>query len=200
MRSEYWSKENEEDLAKAWIAEGSLKAHLPKFPGRTYQALIKHAHKMGLGPRPHSDRGVPPYAMQAMMAELKKAPGTRTEIAERANLTVTAVCQQIKKTKPGPRGKTHIIGWRRRSTGYLPTPVYASGPGENVPMPAPLTNTAKSRINRARSRIRALNEQIPGKKVNPFATAAGLVVAPAAGNGRVYQQSMSIKDDEMEAA
>jgi len=36
--------------------------------------------------------------------------------------------------------------------------------------------------------------------VNPFATAAGLVAIPEGMRGRVYQQSMSIRDDDREAA
>jgi hypothetical protein len=40
----------------------------------------------------------------------------------------------------------------------------------------------------------------PKKEVNPFAAAAGLVTIPEGQRGRVFQQSMSIKDDEMEAA
>lgn len=47
------------------------------------------------------------------------------------------------------QGKLHIAGWRRARKGPM-RPIYAWGPGETAPKPAPLTAAEKSRSHRWR--------------------------------------------------
>jgi hypothetical protein len=47
------------------------------------------------------------------------------------------------------QGKLHVTGWRRASRGPMRA-VYAFGPGETAPKPAPLTGAEKSRSHRWR--------------------------------------------------
>lgn len=190
-----WSPGEIEIVRAAWLGEGNFKSCLRLLDNRTYAAASTYAkRRLNLGPRPHSDRGVPAYAWDMVMAELKKSPSTSPELIEKTGLSEAAVCKQLRLSKPGKRGKTHIVDWRRRSTGGSPVAIYAIGPGENAPMPAPYTNAEKIKATRLRRGTR--KTCMNSKRINPFASAAGLVEAPRGEPGRVYIHLTDSKDDE----
>jgi hypothetical protein len=164
------------------------------FPGKSYQAIVKLAHRKHLGPRKHSDRGRPGFARQQLLDELKKHPGTPAELMRRTKLSCAVTYRWMNDIPTGPRGEIHIRGWQRHPTGGEPSPISMFGPGEDMPRPSALTNTAKSRTHRARARVR--NEGAVTAQTNPFATAIGLVRAPEAGVGRIYRQPMNVKDED----
>lgn len=192
-----WSDEEIEIVRAAWLGDGNFKSCLRLLDNRTYAAASTYAkRRLNLGPRPHSDRGVPAYAWDMVMAELKKSPGTSTELIQRTGLSEAAVFKQLRESKPGKRGKTHIVEWRRRSTGGSPLAVYAIGPGENAVKPVPYTTAEKIKATKARRRSNKTCIQL--KSVNPFAAAAGLVIAPAGEVGRIYHHLWD--EPEQEAA
>jgi hypothetical protein len=63
--------------------------------------------------------------------------------------------------------------------------------------PKPASPSIEERRRKARVRY---HRRLAAAKQNPFATALGLVKAPANGSGRVYQQSMNSEDEYREAA
>lgn len=190
-----WSDEEIEIVRTAWLGDGNFKSCLRFLDNRTYAAAQTYATKrLKLGPRVHTDRGVPAYAWERIAAELKKCPGTSVELVERTGLSMCAVYDELRLSKPGRHGKTHVIEWRRRPTGGVPTAVYALGRGENAVKPVPYTNAEKIKATRARKGTR--KTRLRSKKVNPFAAALGLVEAPKGNPGRVYIHLTDSKDDE----
>lgn len=187
-----WTDEQNELLRKLWPTGESLKPHLEFFGNRSYTTIISHAHKiLGLGPRPKSDRGLPGYAWDMIRAELAKLPGSAPDLIRRTGLTTAPVCKYLREANPGPDGEIHIIAWRKRlATGGAPVAVYAIGPGENEPRPAPYTTSEKWKMKRAR--------RSAGR--NPFAAAAGMVCAPALTTGRVFIHLTDSPEEELEAA
>jgi hypothetical protein len=194
MNRTKFTPEQEALLTRIWPTGDSLKRHMAALGNPPYSTIVSHAHKvLNLGSRPKSARGRAAYAWPAIEAELKKDPGTAPELIKRTGLTMAPVCHHLREFNPGPNGRVHICDWRKRSRGGSPIAVYAIGPGENAAKPAPFTNAEKWQKKVSRKRPPA----------DPFAVAAGLVVAPVIASipkGRVYQLSMSFKDDEMEAA
>ncbi|MGB8422212.1 hypothetical protein [Paraburkholderia sp.] len=189
-----WTPEQEALLARIWPTGESLKKYMAELGDRPYSTIVSHAHKvLKLGSRPVSARGRAAYAWPTIEAELKEGPGSASELVKRTGLSMAPVFEHLRKANPGPNGKVHIIVWRKRSEGGDPVAVYAIGPGENAPKPAPFTTAEKWQRKIASRPVAA----------NPFAVAAGFVTAPVITSiptGRIYQQSMSIKDDEMETA
>jgi hypothetical protein len=185
-----WTPEQDELLKKLWPTGESLKPYLELFGNRSYTTIITHAHRnLQLGSRPKSARGVPGYAWDMIKEGLKKAPGTAPELIKRTGLTMAPVCKRLSDAPKGKHGEIHILMWRKRSTGGDPVAVYAYGPGPNAKKPEPFTAHEKWLLKVARREA----------KSNPFSTAAGLSVLPVGGGGRVYQHSMDVADEPMEA-
>jgi hypothetical protein len=69
--------------------------------------------------------------------------------------------------------------------------MWALGNEMDEPKPQPKSMTQACREWRQRQRIAQ-------GRMNPFASIAGLVSIPEGQRGRVFQQSMSIEDDELE--
>ena len=193
-----WSDEEVAIVREAWLGDGNFKSCLRFLDDRTYAAAQTYATKrLKLGPRTHTDRGVPAYAWERIAAELKGAPGTSAELVARTGLSPCAVYDQLRLSKPGKRGKTHVVDWRRRQTGGNPIAVYAIGPGENAAKPVPYSNAQKIKATKARKGAR---KTVSRKKINPFAAALGLVEAPKGEPGRVYIHLTDSKYDELEEA
>lgn len=186
-----WTPEQEALLIRIWPTGESLKRYSKELGDRQYSTIVSHAHRvLKLGSRPKSARGVPGFAWEMIADELARHPGTASDLIKRTRLTMAPVYAHLRKANPGPTGLIHVVTWHRRSSGGGPVPVYALGPGKNAPKPDPYTTSEKWHIKKARR----------GKKSNPFATAIGVVPVSLVGTGRVYQQSMSIRDDEEMAA
>jgi hypothetical protein len=176
-------------VKRVWLAGGSIKPYLGEMGDKPYTTVVSHALKtLGLGPRPKSDRGQKEYAWSLIEAALRSSPGTVPEIAQRTRLVFGTINKRLNLANAGPTGKVHVVEWEKRSNGGRPVPTYAWGPGENAPMPAPLTTAEKNQ--RAKRRKKAAN--------NPFASAAGLIAAPKGEPGRVYLHLWD--DHEREAA
>ena len=194
-----WSKEEIEIVRDAWLGKGNFKSCLKLLDNRTYAAASTYAkRRLKLGPRPHSDRGVPAYAWDQIKVALAKGPATTSDLMKSTGLSESAICHQLKLSKPGKRGKTHVIEWRRRPTGGSPIAVYALGRGENAVKPQPYTNAQKIKATKARRRANKTCTR--SKRVNPFASLLGLIEAPAGQPGRVYIHLTDSPEEHMEAA
>lgn len=190
-----WTEQEEADLYRIWFSGENLKKNLHLFGDRSYMTVVSHAHMLEYGPRPHTNRGVVPFARETVLDNLKKfGPGVIPELAERTRLTKQAITKYFKPKFAGPKGDFHIVDWRRRPQGGAYIPVYAFGPGQNAVRPAPRTNAELCRVQNQRNREKRIAAGERPRFVNPFATAAGLVQAPIGKPGRVFQQDMSVDE------
>jgi hypothetical protein len=186
-----WSDEEIDIVRNAWLGEGNFKSCLRFLDNRSYASAATYANKR-FGPRVHSDRGVKPFAWDLIKAELTKSPATSGELVKRTKLSESSVSEQIRESNAGPQGRIHIIDWRRRARGGTPHAIYAIGPGENATKPNPIPYEEKVAANKRRRR--ANRTCVVSKAVNPFAALLGVSIVPKAPQGRIYRQSMSIKD------
>lgn len=169
-------------VERVWLAGGSIKPYLGELGDRPYTTVVSHALKtLKLGPRPKSDRGLQAYAWDSIKTALESSQGTTTQVSHRTRLYIRTVNKFLCAANAGPGGQVHVIDWEKRSNGGKPVPVYALGPGENAPIPAPLTVAEKNK--RARSRRKGAR--------NPWLSVAGLVEAPQGATGRIYAQDMT---------
>lgn len=181
-----WTSQQDSDLRRIWVSKESLKSHLHLFGDRNYPAVVRRAHVLKLGRRPHNNRGATPFASERTLVELKRGPGTVKQLSARTGLCDAAVGRCLTPPKAGKDGRFHITDWLRRTNGGCYTPVYAYGPGENAPLPTPKSNADLCRDKRSRQRATAISRGDSPRSINPFATAAGFVNVPTAPSGRVY--------------
>lgn len=174
-----WTTEQDDHIRRLWPTNERFKAHMDLFGDHSYMSIMNRAYELGLGKRPNCPRGQSAIAWTLIEREMAKGPSDRHFLAAALTLHPSTVYTQINVAHKA--GLIHVIKWNRRSSGGKPTPIYVLGPGEDAPMPAPLTNAEDCRIRRIRKKsIR-----------NPFAVAAGLVIAPKAQTGRVIAQDMT---------
>lgn len=113
-------------------------------------------------------------------------PRIRAVLATSNGMTIAEICQAlgmfksvIIRTIGDHRSELDIVRWIPGTR--KPTAVWTIGTGRVAVKPI-----------KAKRVVRA--------QANPFSVAAGLVSAPKGESGRVYCQSMDVKDDELEAA
>jgi hypothetical protein len=184
MRAPNWTQEEDDHIRRLWPTNARFKAHMDLFVNRSYMAVMNRACELGLGKRPNCPRGQSPIAWTLIEREMAKGPSDRRFVAAALTLHPSTVYEQIGIAHKA--GLIHVVKWNRRSSGGRPTPIYVLGPGEDAPMPAPLTNAEDCRIRRKRNKTAR----------NPFAIAAGLIEPPKAQTGRVFKQDMSVTDRE----
>ncbi|MEI7296627.1 hypothetical protein WCQ02_31175 [Paraburkholderia tropica] len=187
-RATDWTEEEDANIRRLWPTGERFKAHMDLFGGRSYFAIMNRAYELGLGKRPNCPRGQSAIAWTLIEREMAKGPSDRRFIAAALTLHPSTVYTQINIAHKARL--IHIVKWNRRSSGGKPTPIYVLGPGEDAPMPDPLTNTEACRIYRTRKQSAR----------NPFAVAAGQVQAPVGSVGRRFVQDMEGGRIEREAA
>lgn len=113
-------------------------------------------------------------------------PRIKSALAGSTGMTVSDMCRVtgcfksvVLRAIAEHRAEIHVARWQ--PTSRKPAAVWALGSGVDA-------------VNVARKPNKA------PRKVNPWLVASGLVVAPAGETGRIFKQSMSVKDDELEAA
>jgi hypothetical protein len=194
MRSD-WSEGQEELLKKVWFGKGSIKASLDLFEGRSYIAVVSHAHQMKLGRRPHPAKGNAAFVWDEIVRAYTGKTATTHEISKKLRLSHTAVVNYLNLRDAGPAGRCHVADWERKPQGGPFTPIYALGPGINAAKPSNKTPEQIKAQKRDYHRRRLVaNGGLP--RHNPFAAVAGLVAIPQGQTGRVFQQPMTVKDDE----
>lgn len=180
-----WTQEQDDHIRRLWPTGERFKAHMELFGDHTYASIMNRAYFLGLGKRPNCPRGQSPIAWTLIERELAKAPADLRLLSAAVKLHPSTVYEQIGIAHAA--GLIHIVGWKRRSSGGKPTPIYMFGPGVDAPMPAPLSNSETCRLARARKRAAR----------NPFAVAAGLAVPLPIHGTRAIR---NLHDDVLEAA
>lgn len=182
-----WKVSEERVLRDKWAAGWSLNEIAALMPGRSIGALRSHRDRLKLHRAPEIGTERPSRMWSLIVSALKLKPGMSTsEIVAAAGCSKASAVQLIKAN----HGKgLYVMDWRE--TTRKPAALWAVG---NLPdAPYPIVPVAQRIGFRKAAQLR--------REVNPFATAMGLAAAPAVAQpGRVYRQSMSVTDDELEAA
>lgn len=179
MSMPIWTQEQDDHIRRLWPTSERFKAHMDLFGDHSYMSIMNRAYELGLGKRPNCPRGQSAIAWTLIEREMAKGPSDRRFLAAALTLHPSTVYTQINIAHKA--GLIHVVKWNRRSSGGKPTPIYVLGPGEDAPMPRPLTNTEACRIYRTRKQSAR----------NPFAVAAGQVQSPIGSTGRVFAQDMT---------
>jgi hypothetical protein len=181
-----WTPAEDAILREIWSAPRNIKTGLHRLPGRSYDAAKIRATRLGLGIKTAAQSGTRSWVLRAVMKLLSNgAVITTKEIAAITGIDRGSVQDTLAKW----HGIEFRVGaWERVDRNHLAMK-WALGAGEDAPKPSPKTKEECWKAYRERQRI--------SKGIfNPFAAAAGLVSAPEAGQGRVYQQSMNLRDFE----
>jgi len=189
-----WTEQQDADLTRLWSTNERITAHMDLFEGHSYDAVMARAHNLGLGKRPDCPRGQAPIAWPLIERQLKKESAHRYRLADVLRLHPATVSKQLNLHHDAK--EIHVVEWFRRTRTSAPIPVFAYGPGIDVPKPAPLTNAEKQRRIAAHAKQKRILAAEPVRGVNPFATACGTVAAPQGETGRVVRNLV----DDREAA
>lgn len=185
-----WSPEEEAILAEIWADPRVLKVGMRRLPGRTYDAARVHAKAIGLGDKEAAQKGSrSPFFNDFVSLVKKHGPLTAFELSRLVKTTVRTVHRVMADCHGA---EFHIGGWKNERSKNLSI-MWAIGPGPDVEKPEPKATLEVYKDYRDRKRIKA-------GKFDPFASIAGLVTIPQGQRGRVFQQPMTIKDEEELAA
>ncbi|MFM0630746.1 helix-turn-helix domain-containing protein [Paraburkholderia xenovorans] len=167
-------------LRESYATAASCAELMALFPRHTPGSVRRTARMEGLS-RPLA--GVVKFrpGLDRVLKLLESAgPMTSREIGERLGIQYRAV----ENLKQMYRASFRVAGWEPPPGAGKWAPKWGLANGmPDIPKPF---SPKRKKIGR--------------KMANPFAIASGQVSAPAGTKGRVYQQSMSIRDDELEAA
>jgi hypothetical protein len=171
-----WTPEEEAVLAEIWAQPRILKAGMSRLPGRTYDAARVHAKAMGLGEKPVAQKGSRSPFFNCIIGEIKKnGPLTSLELSRLLKVSRRTM-QRVLQDCHGV--EFHIGDWKNEASKHL-SMMWAIGPGPDAPKPPPKSAFDAHKDYRIRKRIK-------GGRINPFASAAGLVAAPQGQPGRVF--------------
>jgi hypothetical protein len=166
-------------LRERYATEPSCAGLMALFPRHTPASVRRTAHLEGLS-RPLAGVVKVRPGLDRMLKVLEQGPLTSRQIAERLGIQHRVV----DNLKGMYRDSFRIAGWE--------PPV---GPGKWAPKWGLANGMADVQKPFARK-----GKKVAQKVASPFSIASGQVMPPTGSKGRVYRQSMSIRDDELEAA
>lgn len=190
-----WTPEQDQALRDIWPTGKRINSHRDLFGEHTYGAIMARASNLGLGRRAKCARGQSPIAWPLIEKELEGQSASVRNLAIALSLNEKTVHRLIAQAHASQ--KVHIAEWERRTKSAKATPVYGLGAGVDAEKPQPMTSAEKNRRCLAAKRQKRAAAGLPVRGINPFATAAGAVIAPSPGGGRVVK---NLHDDEREAA
>ncbi len=165
-------------LREHWPTHMPMAALLALLPRHTENSITGYANKvLGLR-RPTCANAFGNARKQPAwerMREFMAIPRTQSEIAEAMAFSRPRASELIGLH----RSEVYIAGWRWPEGKGKPEAEWAIGDKPDAPQPMGVQRARRQRVRR----------------IDPFATAAGLVAAPVGCRGRVYAQSMDIDDE-----
>lgn len=185
-----WTPE-EDDIIRAGYTSGTpLKELLKLLPVRSHKGVRDRAARLGLT----GTFNGPMFCTFSWIAEAAKkelsagTPMTAVALTERVGATKASMYRVLRKLHGNG---AYIADWEHAGNGY--SAMWALGDLPDSVKPETVSIAQRARIRRK-------SQSIKQGRLNPFAAAAGLVTIPEGQRGRVFQQSMSIRDDEEIAA
>jgi hypothetical protein len=193
-----WSAEMDMRLGEVWKTGGRIKSHMHEFPGHSLASIMTRAHTLGLGRRGKHGFNEVSASWKIVEQRLKSRDSSCRRLTSDTGLHQSTVYSYLATNHPAKT--VHIVDWERANSGAKAVPVYRFGPGEDAPMPV-LVGAAKEKKYRQADLHKRVIAGETVRTINPFAAAAGLVVAPKGIKGRVVIHLTDSKEDElMEAA
>jgi len=166
-----WTRKQDAALRDIWHSGKRIKENMHLFGEHSYAAVITHASEIGLGKRINCPRGASPASPQIILRLLaERGPLNRFTAAALLGVDDSNTHKHIKRLHKA--GAVHIVDWKRRKPSSAYVPVFAAGPGSDVPKPAKLTSAQKE------ARRRAVRKQ--AVICNPFAAAMNQIMQEAA--------------------
>lgn len=188
-----WTK-SELSALKALRKSGKpVKTFLSQFPGRSQYGIEYQMRKLRkkVGPK---KRAAVSLVWTMAYSLLGRKPGmTAFEIALKTGFSYRRSTQVLLDNHQSADKCIFISGWERRGANQIP--LWSIGNEPDAPKLASQTHEEE----RQKARVRYQRNLIKRGAYNPFATICGSVL-DAGARGRVFTQSMSMKDEELEAA
>lgn len=177
-RHNVWTNHELALLREHWPTHMPMERLLALLPRHTENSITGYANKvLGLRRPTCANAYGNPRKQPAWerMRVLLSIPRTQNEIAETMGFSRPRASELIGLH----RSEVYIAGWRWPDGKGKPEAEWVLGNKPDAPQPMGIQRARRQRVRR----------------VNPFATAAGLVAAPAGRSGRMYVQSMDVADD-----
>jgi len=189
----YWSEEEIQTLLAIRRSGKAIKTQMHLLPGRTVNGAHHMLRKL---PKQNVTRpGCFSWVWNAACALITDSPGlTVHQISERLGCSYRHAFDVFKENHESENRCVYISGWEKHGVNQVPQ--WSMGTEPDAPK-LPLKTREEKLLT---ARLRYQKKRINRGRYNPFAAAAGLVTIPEGQRGRVYQQSMSIRDDEEQAA
>jgi hypothetical protein len=188
-----WKLEEDAEVRALWFEPGPLKTLCARVPGRSADAIKMRGKKLGLPTnRGALKRSRFSWVTKVINEELAK--GVPLAVFELATLTKASEERINDLLARGKKANLyHVVSYVRRSGVGNWAGRWVLGAGKDAEKPKAVPKAAIARKTYAKKRRKA-------GQVNPFLAAAGMVQPPAGTTGRVYSQSMSLRDLGKEAA
>jgi hypothetical protein len=162
--SKPWSPE------EAWMKRGALKASADNFPERSMAAMRLRGQRLGLPDRSSLKVAKQSWVERRLDQILSGGTtATSNQIRIETGFSMAQICKFLNR---GHGTKYRIQGWAKRANGCDWQPVWGWGTEPDADRPAPKPNAELRKNYTAKLKRRQRN-------FNPFATAAGLISAPA---------------------
>ncbi|WP_186122353.1 hypothetical protein [Burkholderia gladioli] len=177
-----WTNHEIALLREHWPTHMPMESLLALLPRHTENSITGYANKvLGLR-RPTRANAVGHPQKQPAWERVRKllsTPHTQGEVADSMGFTRTRASELIRLH----RSEVYIAGWRWPEGKGKPEAEWALGNKPDAPQPMGIQRARRHQVRR----------------IDPFATAAGLVAPPVGCAGRIYAQPMDIGDGELAA-
>jgi hypothetical protein len=184
-----WTGDEIEALRQIRASGKTVKNQLHLLPDRSFLAVRFAVAKVE---ETRKKRGQMSWVWPNIVHALEKNPGlTASEIQARLGTGYRQIIDLLVERNQQEDKEVYVSSWKRARTLYVQQ--WSLGDFEDAVKPSRLT------VEEVRARKRRRYHEKKGKSRNPFDAAAGLISPPQAPTGRVYTQSMSIREDEEES-
>lgn len=189
-----WTDSELKNIDRVIKSGKTIKACMHLFPGRSEVAVKQKIGYMGK----RKPRGHYSWVWDAIVRELEANPGQTGRMLEaKIGCCHRQVMDRLYEHNRAKKKDVYVSAWVRSCINLKsPGPwvqCWSLGNAEDAPKPAAMTDEDKRRRDRNKYRKET-------KHFDPFASLAGLISIPEGQRGRVFQQSMSIRDDQEIAA
>lgn len=186
-----WTKSELSTLKSLRKSGKPVKTFLSQFPGRTQYGIEYQMRKLRKKSGPKK-RAAISLVWTMAYSLLRQKPGmTAFEVALKTGFSYRRAIQVLLDNHQSADKCIYISDWERRGANQIPQ--WAIGHEKDAPR-LPVQTREESR---QKSRVRYQKDRIKRGAYNPFATVCGSF-SNSELRGRVFTQSMSMKDDEME--
>ncbi|AGW94614.1 hypothetical protein N234_31700 [Ralstonia pickettii DTP0602] len=141
-----WGKEEVARLRKLWESGKSFRMIGAEL-GRSIESVYRKGKALGLGSKPFEGETSPTWMLLTRVCQDRRGR-TVHEMAKITGASRHTIDQMFLRKERA--GEAHVARWEQRPG--APIPYWLPFPGKSKPKPRRLTNTERSRVQRARMR------------------------------------------------